>query len=246
MKIPLMLRKSRFSLAILWFVVSIALPVFAQSGVARTVKYSQQDVIAVRAKLRYSTLIVLPQDEDILDFATGDKDFWIINGAHNLCYIHPAQAGIRSDLHLITASGHVYSFLLTEISNEPTVEPDLKLFVEPKEESSIGGNSLLQGYVRAGEAEAYKKELDALHTQTDERIHAAEAHATEQSRQVQNRLFSEAPVRLRTGQERFAGALPGVGDLPRRLLHLYQVRRPRETGPLRNQGRQAEPHQLSA
>ena len=143
-------------------------------------KYSQQDVIAVRAKLRYSTLIVLPQDEDILDFATGDKDFWIINGAHNLCYIHPAQAGIRSDLHLITASGHVYSFLLTEISNEPTVEPDLKLFVEPKEESSVGSNSLLQGYVRAGEAEAYKKELDALHAQTDERIHAAEARATEQ------------------------------------------------------------------
>ena len=75
MKISLMLRKSRFSLAILWFVVCIALPVFAQSGIARTVKYSQQDVIAVRAKLRYSTLIVLPQDEDILDFATGDKDF---------------------------------------------------------------------------------------------------------------------------------------------------------------------------
>ena len=180
MKVPLMFRRSSLSLAMLWFVVSIALPVFAQSGVGRTVKYSQQDVISVRAKLRYSTLIVLPQDEDILDFATGDKDFWIINGAHNLCYIHPAQAGIRSDLHLITASGHVYSFLLMEISNEPTVEPDLKLFIEPKEESSVGSNSLLQGYVRAGEAEAYKKELDALHTQTDERIHAAEARATEQ------------------------------------------------------------------
>ena len=143
-------------------------------------KYSQQDVISVRAKLRYSTLIVLPQNEDILDFATGDKDFWIINGAHNLCYVHPAQAGIRSDLHLITASGHVYSFLLTEISNEPSVEPDLKLFVEPKEESSVGGNRLLQGYVRASEAEAYKKELDALHAQTDEQIHAAEARVTEQ------------------------------------------------------------------
>src|SRR5580693_5368297 len=180
MTIPVMFRGRSLSVAILWFAVALPLPVFAQTGVARTVKYSQQDVISVRAKLRYSTLIVLPQDEDILDFATGDKDFWIINGAHNLCYIHPAQAGIRSDLHLITASGHVYSFLLMEISNEPTVEPDLKLFIEPKEESSVGSNSLLQGYVRAGEAEAYKKELDALHAQTDERIHAAEARATEQ------------------------------------------------------------------
>src|SRR6202007_2567720 len=116
-------------------------PLLADPGGARTVKYSQQDIISVRAKLRFSTLIVLPQNEEILDYATGDKEFWIINGAHNLCYVHPAQAGIRSDLHLITASGHVYSFLLTEISSEPTVEPDLKLFVEPKEESSVGSNS---------------------------------------------------------------------------------------------------------
>ena len=75
-----------------------ATPALADSGGARTVKYSQQDIIPVHAKLRFSTLIVLPQNEDILDFATGDKEFWIINGAHNLCYVHPAQAGIRSDL----------------------------------------------------------------------------------------------------------------------------------------------------
>src|SRR5207249_10928783 len=109
----------------------------ADPGGARTVKYSQQDIISVRAKLRFSTLIVLPQSEEILDFATGDKEFWIINGAHNLCYVHPAQAGIRSDLHLITSTGHVYSFLLTEISNDPATEPDLKLFIEPKDQSSI-------------------------------------------------------------------------------------------------------------
>src|ERR1700739_5130474 len=127
MTIPVMFRRRSLSVAMLWFAVAVPLPVFAQTGVAPTVKYSQQDVISVRAKLRYSTLIVLPQNEEILDFATGDKDFWIINGAHNLCYVHPAQAGIRSDLHLITASGHVYSFLLTEISSEPTVEPDPKL-----------------------------------------------------------------------------------------------------------------------
>ena len=142
---------------------------------ARTVKYSQQDIISVRAKLRFSTLIVLPQNEEILDYATGDKEFWIINGAHNLCYVHPAEAGIRSDLHLITTTGHVYSFLLTEISKDSSAEPDLKLFVEPKEESSVGGGTALQGYVRASEAEAYKKELEALHAQAEGHTRAAEA-----------------------------------------------------------------------
>ena len=111
---------------------------------ARVVKYSKEDIVPVRAKLRFSTLIILPDDEEILDFTTGDKEFWVINGAHNLCYVHPAQAGIRSNLNLITASGHVYSFLLTEISNEPNVEPDLKIFVELKEGSGFAASTGLR------------------------------------------------------------------------------------------------------
>ncbi|MGA6955477.1 MAG: TrbG/VirB9 family P-type conjugative transfer protein [Candidatus Acidiferrales bacterium] len=147
---------------------------------ARVVKYSKEDIVPVRAKLRFSTLIVLPEDEEILDFTTGDKEFWIINGAHNLCYVHPAQAGIRSNLNLITASGHVYSFLLTEISSEPGAEPDLKIFVEPKEASGFVAKSGLAGYVSAGEAEAYQKELAALRTQMAEEIHAAEARVADE------------------------------------------------------------------
>ena len=172
--------KTSLALATLCFFCLEASPVEADSETARTVKYSQQDIISVRAKLRFSTLIVLPQNEEILDYATGDKEFWIINGAHNLCYVHPAQTGIRSDLHLITTSGHVYSFLLTEISKEDSsAEPDLKLFVEPKEGSSLAATPL-QGYVRASEVEAYKKELDALHTQLDGQVHAAQAQAEQQ------------------------------------------------------------------
>jgi type IV secretory pathway VirB9-like protein len=162
-------------------VVFHASPTHAAAGAAaRVVKYSKEDIVPVRAKLRFSTLIVLPEDEEILDFTTGDKEFWVINGAHNLCYVHPAQAGIRSNLNLITASGHVYSFLLTEISNQPNAEPDLKIFVEPKEGSGTAPNTGLRGYVSAGEAEAYKKELETLRSQTADQIHAAQAQSTEQ------------------------------------------------------------------
>ncbi len=164
---------SRLSLVVAVVTLTIVSPrpALADPGGARTVKYSQQEIVSVRAKVRFSTLIVLPQSEEILDFATGDKEFWIINGAHNLCYVHPAQAGIRSDLHLITSTGHVYSFLLTEISNDPTTEPDLKLFIEPKDQSSIASTTGLQGYVRVEELEAYKKELEALHAQNEDRVH---------------------------------------------------------------------------
>ena len=164
----------------------------ASDARARVVKYSKEDIVPVRAKLRFSTLIVLPEDEEILDFTTGDQEFWVINGAHNLCYVHPAQAGVRSNLNLITASGHVYSFLLTEISSEPNTEPDLKIFVEPKERSVVAGSTGLRGYVSAGEAEAYKKELEAMRAQTVQQVRTAK---TESAAEL-DRFRSSYPTKI--------------------------------------------------
>ena len=186
-------RKLTFAIAFLSLAIFGGSSARAQSEAGRTVKYSQQDIVPVRTKVRFSTLIVLPENEDILDFATGDKEFWIVNGAHNVCYVHPAQTNIRTDLHLITSTGHVFSFLLTEISNEPNAEPDLKLFIAPKEQSSVAGSSGLQGYVRAGEVEAYKKELETLRAQTSDQVRAAQAQSAEQV----NKFRSEYAGKLR-------------------------------------------------
>ena len=148
-------------------------PIHADPG-ARTVKYAETDIIPIRAKLRFSTLIVLPANEEILDATTGDKEFWIINGSHNLCYLHPAQQGIRSNLNLITSAGHVYSFLLTEISKEPKTDPDLKVFVERKEESTINGAPAVPPLARASDVQAYKTAAEAARTEAAQTVHAAE------------------------------------------------------------------------
>ena len=171
-----------------WMLIALTLGILssgeiltcAANDTARVVKYAQNDIVPVKAKLRFSTLIILPEKEEILDFTTGDKEFWIINGAHNLCYIHPAQAGIRSNLNLITASGHVYSFLLTEISSDANAEPDLKIFVEPKEQSGIGTGAFAQGYVPATEAEAYKREIQTIRDQSNAQVQAAQTSAQQQ------------------------------------------------------------------
>ena len=175
----------RFRFAILAFALSFiaGLASAGETG-ARVVKYGKEDIVPVHAKIRFSTLIVLPDDEEILDFTTGDREFWIINGSHNLCYVHPAQAGIRSNLNLITASGHVYSFLLTETSNDANTPPDLKLFIEPKEGSSLG--TVLRGYVHASDAEAYKKELADLRQQTAEQVRASQSRVTEEINQFRS------------------------------------------------------------
>jgi len=158
------------------------LPLSAESGAARTVKYSDSEIIPIRAKVRFSTLIVLPTDEDILDFTTGDKDFWIINGVHNLCYLHPAQPGIRSNLNLVTASGHVYSFLLTEVSKDGDADPDLKVFVTRDAERGSSAHAAAQ-LVRASDVEAYKPEIAELRAELAAQAKQSEENVEKQASQ---------------------------------------------------------------
>jgi type IV secretory pathway VirB9-like protein len=180
---PLTLRRSTvvkaFCKALLCLLAMHTVASLRAADGARLVRYSQTDIVPIRAKVRFSTLIVLPADEEILDFTTGDKDYWIINGAHNLCYLHPAQAGVRSNFNLVTASGHVYSFLLSEISSQPNTEPDLKVFVVPADDPSASDSVRPTAYVRATEANAYKDELAQVEKQLADEIQRE--HAQEQA-----------------------------------------------------------------
>jgi type IV secretory pathway VirB9-like protein len=92
---------------------------------SRDVTFNERSVIQVNAKLRFTTMIILPKGEQILDFVCGDKDFWVVSGAENLAYVKPAKAGAQTNLNLVAGSGRVYSFLLSE----GAAEPDLKLYV---------------------------------------------------------------------------------------------------------------------
>src|SRR5215469_9116307 len=101
--------------------------VLAGAG-ARLVTYTERDVITVHTKLRFTTLLVLPKKEQILDFTCGDKEFWVINGNQNFAYVKPAKQGAQTNLNLVTASGNIYSFVLVEVSDGPEAAPDLKVF----------------------------------------------------------------------------------------------------------------------
>jgi len=131
----------------------------AEPPIARVVSYGESDVIPVKTKLRFTTLIILPKNEQILDFTCGDKEFWIVNGNQNFAYVKPAKAGARSNLNLVTASGNVYSFLLSEISESPKSEPDLKLFVELKEGPMAAATRGAPRFVAAQDVEVYKEQL---------------------------------------------------------------------------------------
>jgi len=118
---------------------------------ARLVHYHANDIVSVRAKMRYTTLIELPPTEKILEVATGDKDFWIIDTVGNYCFLHPAKEGIHSNLNLITDKGTVYSFTLDD---DETADPDLKVVIEPSDPSSLAAANGITKLVSASEIAA--------------------------------------------------------------------------------------------
>jgi type IV secretion system protein VirB9 len=146
--------------------VSLAATVFAAGGLcaedpsARVVHYHQQDIVAVHAKVRYTTLVELPVTEKIMEAATGDKDFWIVDAVGNFCFIHPAKPGIASNLNLITDKGNIYSFTLQDVS-ETKETPDLKVIIQPTDGTSIVAASGPAQFVPVAQLEQSEQSLAA-------------------------------------------------------------------------------------
>lgn len=139
---------------------------------ARSVTYGERDVIPIRARLRFTTLIVLPKREQILDYVCGDKEFWIVNGAQNFAYIKPAKAATQTNLNLVTVSGNVYSFVLTESSDGAA---DLKVFVEPKDDGMLSALNGPPLFVPAQQIEDYRQQVELAKTETREARKTAQA-----------------------------------------------------------------------
>jgi type IV secretory pathway VirB9-like protein len=108
----------------------------AQTVGIHQVSASAESLIPLQTRVRYTTMIVLPEDEEILDVVCGDKDFWVISATHNIAHVKPAKEGAATNLNLVTASGAVYSFLLNEKSGSAT--PDLKVYVNADPSAARG------------------------------------------------------------------------------------------------------------
>lgn len=166
------------SIAIITIITLFAALGLAQARGARTVKYAAQDIVPIRAKIRFTSLIVLPANEKILDFVVGDKDFWVVEGVQNFCYVKPAKQGTSTNLTLITAAGNVYSLLLTEIGD--AADPDLKVFIEPTDNSMLQAIKGPPKFVPASEVEA---------------LRAVSQQHTSKTKEAEDTFRSEYPVK---------------------------------------------------
>ena len=185
----------------------------AQTTGIREVSASDRSLIPLQTRLRYTTMIVLPEDEEILDVICGDRDFWVISATQNIAHVKPAKAGAETNLNLVTASGTIYSFLLTEKS-EPA--PDLKVYVNGDAGSTHAGS-------RSTTAPRRSRRSSRSSPKRARRCARAEREARRGHRRVSTAVSRRGFSSLRHAQVR--EAVPRALDLARRPVHLHQVGR---------------------
>ncbi|MYH50549.1 MAG: hypothetical protein F4151_13760, partial [Gammaproteobacteria bacterium] len=148
----------------------------------------------LRARVRHTTVIVLPASERILDFVAGDSEYWHLTGAANVAYLKPLAEDAATNVALVCESGRIYSFLVSESGEKP---PHLVVRVEAGAEGEATSGA--PGFVARSEVSAYR-EMAAEAVEAARRAQEqAEAGIVEARRRAEadiEALRAEYPVRL--------------------------------------------------
>lgn len=183
------------------------------SFASRVVPYSVRDVVPLRAQVRFTTMVVLPTAEQILEVTCGDKELWLVNANQNFASIKPAKPGSQTNLNLLTSSGRVYSFVLTEISGMAGVHPDVTVYVEPADEAIDRGGARPPAFVSAQQVEEFRAQAELA--RDDARRAREQVHVSEEAAR---RAASEAAATI----EREVSAYRAT--YPTQLRFSYDVR----------------------
>lgn len=162
----------------------------AESTGVREVSVNERTVVNLNTRVRFTTMLVLPEGEEILDVICGDRDFWIISAADNVAHVKPAKAGAETNLNLVTARGTIYSFLLSEKSDKS--QPDLKVYIVAEQLAQAR-----QKYYSAAEMERIQSELtEAREATTRAEQRAREAIAADRQAYPSRLQFPYSPVKF--------------------------------------------------
>ena len=192
--------------------VALTVPLIAQdSGQDREIIEAEADgavirriggedqIVKIRAKTRHTTVIVLPQTENVLDFVVGDSEYWHLTGAANLAFLKPIAEGVTTNVALVCESGRIYSFLVTEQS---AGRPHLVVRIDQPAETDprISPGKHEPAFVARGEVAAYQQMAEtAIETAKAARVDADSRIADAQALAAgENEAFRAAyPTRLK-------------------------------------------------
>ena len=112
----------------------------------------EERIPRLRARVRHTMVIVLPAGERILDFVTGDAEYWHLTGAANVAYLKPLAEDAATNVALVCESGRIFSFLVSESGEKP---PHLVVRVEAGADASALSGA--PGFVARSEVSVYRQ-----------------------------------------------------------------------------------------
>ena len=95
---------------IAFFSLSLLLPAASAEAAKRIHLDDLLDDIPIQARVRHTTVIVLPPTENILDFVAGDTETWAVTGSANVAYLKPGEKDSNTNIVLVCQSGNIYRF----------------------------------------------------------------------------------------------------------------------------------------
>lgn len=167
--------------------VPVVEPIIKTPPLARVVQYGMRDTVRINTRPLYTTLIVLPEKERIIQILCGDKDFWQVTHLANHASAKPAEGATKTVLHLITAANNAYTF---ELVADPKVDPDFKLFVEPKDDAMLASLKVEPKFVEASQLATLREEIDQWRAESF-RLRKEQAAKIEE---VKAKVEAEAPA----------------------------------------------------
>ena len=81
----------------------------AQSTGVREVEASARSVIALQTRLRYTTMIVLPETEEVLHGVLWVRDLWVITATQHR-HVKPRKESASTNLNLVAAGARSTRF----------------------------------------------------------------------------------------------------------------------------------------
>jgi hypothetical protein len=145
-------------------------------------RLGESDLPVVKTKMRFTTLIVLPEGEEISEVTCGDREYWVIEGKDGIVYVKPSKEGAQTNVNVVSKTKVVYSFLVQEISRTGNSKdkPDLKVTLggddsgklrkdkENLEEALTRTEHALKEVTDKAEAEKVKREKEKAKKKVDE------------------------------------------------------------------------------
>lgn len=157
----------------------------AESSAVRKIDFDPDQIPTVRTRVKYNTILVLPEGEEVVQALVGNPELWRVDGGANILSIKPGKEGDSTSLAIVGRSGEVYQFLLQEVGGgrpgAAAPVADLKVVIRR------GGQAADQAAMGVKIVPA--SELAAVRAAAGQSIAAARAEAEQFRAELPTRLF---------------------------------------------------------